>query len=52
MEWNVANFIALSVSLALLAIVSVALRFWAHTRSGNRVGIDDALIVPALVRAT
>ncbi|KAB2110183.1 hypothetical protein AG0111_0g987 [Alternaria gaisen] len=32
-----------------LALVSVVLRFWAHTKSGNQVGADDALIIPALI---
>jgi uncharacterized membrane protein YqhA len=49
MAWNVTNFLALSAALAVLATVSVALRFWAHTKSGNKVGPDDALIVAALV---
>ncbi|KNG48075.1 plasma membrane protein pth11-like protein [Stemphylium lycopersici] len=49
MAWNVVNFLALAVVLTFLAIVSVALRFWAHTKSGNRFGPDDALIIPALL---
>lgn len=37
----------------LLAIVSVALRFWARANSDAKFGIDDALIIPAAVsRAT
>lgn len=52
MEWNVANFIALSVVLAVLATTSVALRFWAHTKSGNRSGPDGFLIILALVSNT
>jgi hypothetical protein len=49
MAWNVANFLALGVGLAVLATVSVALRLWAHTTSGNRSGLDDLLIIPAMV---
>jgi len=50
MAWNVANFIALGVTLMLLTIVSVALRFWARTKAKARFGPDDALIIPAVVR--
>ncbi|KAH8641587.1 plasma membrane protein pth11-like protein [Alternaria alternata] len=49
MGWNVSKFIALAVTLTLLATVSVALRIWAHTRSKNKFGLDDVLIAPALV---
>lgn len=49
MAWNVANFIALAVTLMLLAIVTVALRFWARTKSKAKFGPDDALIIPAVV---
>jgi hypothetical protein len=49
MPWTVANFIALTVTLLVLAIISVALRFWARTKSSARFGPDDALIVPAVV---
>ncbi|KAF2806827.1 uncharacterized protein BDZ99DRAFT_422054 [Mytilinidion resinicola] len=49
MAWNVANFIALAVTFLLLAIVSVALRFWARTTSLRSFGPDDALIIPAVL---
>jgi len=49
MAWSAAKFIALALTLALFAIASVLLRFWAHTKTGNKPGIDDVLIVPALV---
>jgi hypothetical protein len=52
MAWDVANFLALAGVLAFLATTSVALRFWAHTKTGNRFGPDDALIIPALVGYT
>ncbi|KAF7680203.1 hypothetical protein GT037_001854, partial [Alternaria burnsii] len=49
MAWSPAKFIALAVTLTMLSIISVALRFWAHTKSRNKVGIDDVLIIPALL---
>ncbi|KAI0014796.1 hypothetical protein F4780DRAFT_788416 [Xylariomycetidae sp. FL0641] len=49
MAWNVANFIALAVIFAVLAIVSVGLRFWTRTTSKVRFGLDDALIIPATI---
>jgi hypothetical protein len=49
MGWTVANFIALTVILLLLALVSAALRFWARSLSNVRIGSDDILIVPAVV---
>lgn len=33
----------------LLAIVSVAMRFWARANSEAKFGVDDALIIPAAV---
>lgn len=44
-----ANFIALGVTLMSLAVASVILRFWLHTKSKVRFGPDDALIIPAVV---
>lgn len=49
MPWTVANFIALAVVFMLLAIVSVAMRFWARANSEAKFGVDDALIIPAAV---
>ncbi|KAI1124450.1 hypothetical protein F5Y10DRAFT_285007 [Nemania abortiva] len=47
MAWNVANFIALAVVFAFLAVVSVVLRFWARSFRRHKFGVDDALIIPA-----
>ncbi|KAI5859362.1 hypothetical protein GGS23DRAFT_586125 [Durotheca rogersii] len=47
MAWNVANFVALAVVFALLAVISVILRFWARTITKVTFGVHDALIIPA-----
>ncbi|KAI0834758.1 hypothetical protein F5Y06DRAFT_151541 [Hypoxylon sp. FL0890] len=49
MAWSVAKFVALAVVFAVLAIISVALRFWARTVTKARFGIHDALIIPAML---
>ena len=52
MARNVVSFLAVASVLAFLATTTVVLRFWAHTKTGNRFGPDDVLIIPALVRPT
>jgi hypothetical protein len=49
MAWNVANFTALAVTLMLLSITSVVLRFWVRKNSTAKFGVDDVLIIPAAV---
>ncbi|KAI8629703.1 hypothetical protein F5Y19DRAFT_431580 [Xylariaceae sp. FL1651] len=47
MAWTVGNFIGLAVTFVFLSVVSVFLRFWMRKISKTKLGIDDALIVPA-----
>ncbi|ERF71199.1 hypothetical protein EPUS_09496 [Endocarpon pusillum Z07020] len=47
MAWNVANFVTLAVLFAFLSIISIALRFWSRRVNKTKLGIDDALIIPA-----
>lgn len=52
MAWNVANFVSLAVIFAVLSVISLVLRFWAHRArhsTKSQFGIDDALIIPATV---
>jgi hypothetical protein len=49
MAWNLHNFIALAMTLTILAVVSVVLRFWARKKSKTKFGVEDALIIPAVV---
>lgn len=50
MAWNVANFVTLTMLFASLSIISIALRIWSRRVTKTKLGIDDALIVPATVR--
>ncbi|KAF7536864.1 hypothetical protein G7054_g4161 [Neopestalotiopsis clavispora] len=49
MAWNVANFVALAVVFAVLATISVVLRFWSRAVTKVGLGIQDYLIIPALI---
>ncbi|KAI0381224.1 hypothetical protein F5Y04DRAFT_256037 [Hypomontagnella monticulosa] len=49
MAWNTANFIALAVVFAFLAVTSVILRFWARTITKATIGVHDILIIPAMI---
>lgn len=49
MAWNVANFVALAVVFAVLATISVVLRFWSRAVTKTGLGIQDILIIPALI---
>jgi hypothetical protein len=43
------NVIAAGAALPAVGIVVVALRFWTRVKRETRLGIDDWLMVPALV---
>jgi hypothetical protein len=49
MGWTVPNFVAFAVTLLVLAVISAVLRFWARRVSQLKIGLDDVLILPAVV---
>lgn len=49
MGWTVTNFIALAIVFSVLAILSSLLRLWARSSTKAKFGVDDILIIPALV---
>jgi hypothetical protein len=45
-------FVVVAMLLPLLAIISVALRFWARTKQREALRIDDWLVIPATMLVT
>ena len=49
-SWNTrGQTIAAATVLPALGLISVALRFWSRYHKGAGFGLDDALVLPALV---
>lgn len=50
MAFSAEQMIVLAVVFSTLAVITVGLRFWARRLTRARYGLDDLLILPAMVK--